>query len=235
MTTDFKDILAELLKNLCNASVFFISKNILNYIDINELENEGSNFVEMLDMPYLIDDKGFLVEELDVNYTLEIIKKKGVLMNNIFLLSQFKDNYGSESFNYILDKYGIYIESFLFLSNWLNDNYDEHINCKDKELKRAFNLQPFYFNEHKVEFEKRFNIKTIPVINSQEIISSSFQNKDFNLSSFNFTNKVLSTKTDSKKLQKNLKKAYLNRLKANTLSNAENYLLETVFNVKTYS
>lgn len=233
MAINFDKILRDLLENLCNASVFFISKNILNYIDIKELENEGDNFLNMLNKPYLIDDKGFLVEELDVNYGLEIMKKKGVLMNNIFLLSQLKDNYGSVSFNYILDKYGIYLESFLFLSNWLNDNYNEHINYKDKKLKRAFNLQPFYFNEHKIEFEKQFNIKTIPVINSQEIISSSFQNKDFNLSSFNFTNKVISTKTDSKKLQKNLKKAYLNRLKANTLLNAENYLLETVFNVKT--
>ena len=233
MATNFEKILGDLLENLCNASVFFISKNILNYIDIKELENEGAKFVSMLNIPYLIDDKGFLAEERGLNYGLEIMKKKGVLKNNIFLLSQFKDKYGSESFNYILNQYGIYVESFLFLSKWLNDNYDKHINSKYKELKRAFNLQTFFFDEHKSEFEKRFNITTIPVVNSQEIISSSLHNKDFNLTSLNFTNKVISTKTDSKKLQKNLKKAYLNQLKTKTLLNAEHYLLETVFNVKT--
>ena len=232
MTINFEDILNKLLINMCNASVFFISKNIQNYIDINEVKNEDANFLDILNKPYLINDKGFVAEEIEINYALEIMKKKGVLMNNIFLLSQYKDDYGSESFTYILEKYGVYVESFLFLSRWLNDNFEEHLNSKDKDLKRAFNLQLFYFNEHKIEFEARFDIITKPVASSQEIISSSIQNKDFNLTSLNFTNKVISKKVDSKKLQKNIKKAYINRLKTDTLENAENYLLETVFNVK---
>jgi hypothetical protein len=232
MATNFEDILGELLKNLCNASVFYISKNIQNYIDLNEVKNEDPNFLDILDKPYLINEKGFVVEELEINYALEIIKKKGVLMNNIFLLSQCKDDYGSESLNYILDKYGVYIESFLFISKWLNDNYNEHINSENKDLKRAFNLQSFYFTEHKIEFETRFSIKTLPIANSQEIISSSLQNKGFNLTSLNFTKNAISTKIDSKKVQKNLQKVYINRLKMDTLENAENYLLETVFNVK---
>lgn len=232
MTTEFLDILTDLLKNMCNASVFYISENIHNYIDLEELEKLDKDFIDLINKPHLINAKGFYIEEPRVNYSAEILIKKSLLLENVFKISQCKDTYGNEAFNYILEKYGNLIECFLFITLWLNRNYTKDFVKVNEDLKRAFNFQYLNFKEHKIEIETKFHLKTRPILTTKEVVNIMHQKDDIILPSLIFPNAKLSDRKSEKSQEYKIKKNYIRKLKESTFATAENYLLETVFNLK---
>lgn len=61
MATDFQDIFIGALKNICNASVFFIPENKLDYIDLKDLEKVDPTFKNTINKTILVDSKEFVI------------------------------------------------------------------------------------------------------------------------------------------------------------------------------
>ena len=222
MKGKLEQILHETTVNLVRVSIFYFPES---FVDLLNIPKTKEVMVEINKL-FLIDKEGFSLNPKNTKTGMFILSKKRFLDENILLLYDFKEKNSKGGFEYVVEKYGELVKSFLYLSEWLLNNVDSSIDKITKDQNTALSLQHQYFFKHKQEFEKKFCIE-LPVLSSDEsstkVVLSKIKPIMPNL------NKRFVKKTTNRGLDK---REHIKQLKEATKTNAEKYLLETVFGLK---
>jgi len=154
---------------------------------------------------------------------IELFNKKDILDNNILKLIEIKEKGKDKSFSFILERYISRIKGWEYIHDWLNNNFNNNIVGDQESKKYLFQFQLDTFRTHLEEIQQHFKIqKNIPTESYNNIV---FDDVSF-LTSKNKTLKKIIDK-NSKSNKKKKPKVYV------TNEDADQYLLKTVFNIKT--
>lgn len=215
-------ILYETTLNLVKVSIFYVPESFVDLLKIQKTEGIMADVNRLV----LIDKGGYSLNPDETKAGMFILSKKRILDENILLLYDFKENNSKGGLEYVVEKYGELVKSFLYLSEWFINNAHKDISNLTNDRKTALNLQHQFFLSHKHEFEKKF-CKT----------SQIFPNSKLNTKTILSNLKPIIPKLNKQFVQKPRSKGlerreHIKKLKAETRAKAENYLLETVFGVK---
>jgi hypothetical protein len=222
MKGSLENIIHEISLNLVKVSIFYIPESFLDLLKVEKTKK----VMEDVNKIVLFDKDGLSLNTEKTQAGLFIMKKKGFLNENIFLLYDFKENNSKGGFEYVVEKYCELMQSFLYLSEWLKNHAQKTIDNLTDDQATAFNLQYQFYLEHKQEFEVKFNKQTqVFALNDHttKTVLDNFKpivpkiNKRF----------VQTIANNGLEKQKRIEK-----LKHDTRVNAENFLLRTVFNLK---
>jgi uncharacterized protein YcfL len=222
MKDSLEHILHETLVNLVKVSVFYIPESFVNLLKVTKSET----VMEEVNKLFLLDQKGFSLSTETTNAGLFIMSKKRCLNENIFLLFDFKEKHSKGGFDYVVEKYSELIESFVYISEWMNSHAQHDIIDITDSQKTALNLQYHFYLEHKQEFEAKFNKETRSLVLNDR--STKTVLKTFKPIVPKFSKLFVEKKTN-KSLDR---KQRIEKLKNNTREKAEEYLLQTVFKMK---
>jgi hypothetical protein len=223
-------IINETIFNMLDATIFYIPEALVDLYNPEEKENLNP-FINKL---ILVDDGDFKIINSDDKAAIIVMRKINLLSEGLFMLYNLKDKLGEEGFKYIVEKYGELLELFHFSTKWLNSNFEKDIVGFSEDHKKAFLMQYQMYVGHKQEYEKRFKLPKVEISQNNSIAVSLLNNfKDFvppldaKILNDN-TKKTKGSVIERKRLEK---KEHIKQLNKETLENAENYLLSTVFNV----
>lgn len=222
MKDSLEHILHETLVNLVKVSVFYIPESFVDLLKVDKSES----VMEEVNKLFLLDQNGFSLSSDTTNAGLFIMPKKRCLNENILLLFDFKEKHSKEGFDYVVEKYSELIESFVYLSEWMNSHSQNDINDITDSQKTALNLQYHFYLEHKQEFETKFNKQTRSLVLNDRTTKTVLKTFKPIVPKFS---KPIVEKTTNRGLDK---REHIKQLKETTKTNAEKYLLETVFGLK---
>lgn len=222
MKDSLEHILHKTLVNLVKVSVFYIPESFVDLLKVAKSES----VMEEVNKLFLLDKNGFSLSTKTTKAGLFIMSKKRCLNENILLLFDFKEKHSDEGFEYVVEKYSELVKSFLYLSEWMNNNAQNDIINLTDDQKTALNLQSHFYLEHKQEFEVKFNKQTKSLVLNDRTTKTV-------LNTFKPIVPKFSKPFVEKKTNKILdRKQRIEKLKNNTREKAEEYLLQTVFNIK---
>mgnify|MGYP000091332129 CR=1 FL=1 len=215
-------LFTELWKNLYKSFVFYIPSRLLPDLEHNKA----------LNTVVLIDSKGFDSELLnDESSHYQILGKAMILNDNIFKLIDQSERLPKHKFDFFLEKYLEHVNFVLYVSNWMENNIEIDISDLREETKKSFKSQTQVFLKH-VEDLKSHIILPNKSLEKQKVNVLKFIENDLtdiknvlNLNSVKPNDSVenVATKTSIKNK---------NKLPLITEEDAEDFLLETVFQIR---
>ena len=217
-----EQIIHETTLNLVKVSIFYVPESFVDLLKIKKTKAIMADVNKLV----LIDKGGYSLNPDETKAGMFIMSKKGVLDENILLLYDFKENNRKGGLEYVVEKYGELVKSFLYLSEWFINNVHKDISNLTSDQKTALNLQYQFLIKHKQEFEDKFckmaNVFSVSESNTK-IVLGNIKPIVANL------NKRFVKKTTNHGLDR---REHIKRLKEDTKAKAEDYLLETVFGIK---
>jgi len=223
--------------NLYKSFIFYIPKNIFPAEQLDLIEDVD----QFLDKVFFLNEYGAIYEFKNQPVLVSILLKQQILDGNLFKLLDRKEKIKNPQIDFFTKKYIEKVHFCFYLSKWLNDNlasYDFEIN---EEVKSAFQYQYHFFQQHFEQLNEHFNSNeksTIqPPINIGRLIDNNFEelkeslfkrydNGDLKTVKESQNKLQVENPPNSKKRQKKEKPAMI------TEQEAEDFLFETVFNLK---
>lgn len=215
-------ILYETTLNLVKVSIFYVPESFVDLLKIQKTEGIMADVNRLV----LIDKGGYSLNPDETKAGMFILSKKRILDENILLLYDFKENNSKGGLEYVVEKYGELVKSFLYLSEWFINNVQEDVSDLTSDQKTALKLQYQFLLKHKHEFEDKF----CKIAHAFSVSEASTKTALGNIKpivanlSKRFVKKATNHGLD--------RREYIKRLKEDTKAKAEDYLLETVFNMK---
>ena len=214
-------LFTELWKNLYKPFVFYIPLRLMPDLEPNEV----------LNTVIFIDSKGFDSELKEASSHHHILSKAMILNDNIFKLIDQSERLPKHKFDFFLEKYLEHVNFVLYVSNWMENNIEIDISDLREETKKSFKSQTQVFLKH-VEDLKSHIILPNKSLEKQKVNVLKFIENDLtdiknvlNLNSVKPNDSVenVATKTSIKNK---------NKLPLITEEDAEDFLLETVFQIR---
>lgn len=219
-----------LLKRIYMPSVFYFPKELFSNLspETNKVLMEYQ-FFEDIGIIKINEDISSLRRHINA---LEIYKKDNVLEGNVFQLLEMKDRLGRESFRFLLDKYLSNVKAWIFAYNWLLNNFDKYMPKTSKNEKLLFEYQCKILDDHltKLNLKFQFNFKNTKATNLMDVLSKKRGLFHFDKSIHHSIKRSIKNNDEDKenKTSKPIKKQLLL-----TDKEADEFLLKTVFNIKT--
>lgn len=165
----------DLIPNLLTELFFFIpekefSDDIIQKLDFLKRYN-------LLNKVYVLDHHyGPMEYEKGRNHKY-IFLKRSKLEQSIFRLVEKRSEVKKHEFKYVLNKYFELVDTFLYLTNWMNNNLTKFIEVENTVI-GLFHIQFEYFKKHYEELISNFypNKEVIPkgVFDAHKIIDNYF-------------------------------------------------------------
>ncbi len=213
-----------LQEKLYKPFIFFIPESIIPE------EKKGSTEAKRLEPilnAIIFVDKNGLDRGLDQNPNLlELFGKNSYLDENMFLLLDEKERLTSAQFNFLIKKYIEQFNVFDYVSNWLNENLTLYIDKVEDKIKAYFVFQKMAFQNHKELLQQNFTLNVIPQPKPKEVVDQ-IENTFKAFDQFKIIRE--NKEPTPKPVHKNPKKKPI----LITQEQAEDFLLRTVFNIKT--
>ncbi|MFL1012091.1 hypothetical protein [Flavisericum labens] len=219
----------ELLKRIYMPSVFYFPKALF--------PNLSAETRQMLDVYGFFEDTGILKANGDVGSittpvnALEIYKKEDVLNGNLFQLLEIKEGHQNKSFGFLFEKYLSQVKTWAGVYDWLLNNLEKQIPQEYHGQKPLFEYQCIVLDKHltMLDQEFQFNIDETATTNVVDILA---ENEAILPISGLLSNDLQASRSGEainkkQKVTKPSKKPLLL-----TEQEADEYLLERVFNVK---
>ncbi|WP_418512798.1 hypothetical protein [Corallibacter sp.] len=222
MTDSLKEVSKLTFANLIKASVFYLPESVFDLLKITKTES----VLKDINTIFLFDKNGKLIRNYTESFGQFVLPKKSYLEENIFLLFEFKEQSSKGGFEYVIEKYNELVLSLLYMSELFCNEIEKDIADLTDDQKTAFTLQHNFYIQHKEIFEAKFKIPP-RVYNFNKQTTQTVLKKIKPLAVNLDTQEVESRKPD-KKLEK---KNQLEKLKNDTRTNAESFLLKIVFKV----
>ncbi|WP_418602806.1 hypothetical protein [Hwangdonia sp.] len=219
-----------LLKRIYMPSVFYFPKALF--------PNLSAETKKMLMEYRFFEDIGIIKTNEDIRSlriptnALEIYKKDNVLEGNLFQLLEMKDRLGRESFRFLFDKYLSNVKAWIFGYKRLLENFDSCMPKTSKNKKIFFEYQCRALDDHLIKLNQKFqfNFKNTKTTNLIDVLSKHKSVFPFNKSIHHSLIRSIE-KNDNEK-ERETKKPIKKQLLL-TEKEADEFLLKTVFNVKT--
>ncbi|RSK39966.1 hypothetical protein [Mangrovimonas spongiae] len=236
-----EDIIKGAFINMTKAFIFYVPERLITLLKLTDNEEVQ----KMINKVYVIDSEGYFVDPNE-KATMISMQKRTILNEAIFNLYALKDKYTKEQFDYIVEKYSDQVDAFLFLTEWMNTHVAQEVENLTKDQQSAFEWQYQTHQKHKDEFAAKFQVQTalakhLDVTSEKtKAVIKNFKSLVPNLNQPKTPQTTVpkpqtasSTTPPPKQGNKRIeKKQRLEQLKATTKDTAENFLLETVFNLK---
>ena len=165
----------DLIPNLITELLFFIPENEIREDIIEKIDFFKNN--DILNKIYVFDHHYGPIEYEKHRNSIHILLKRSKLEQNIFCLLEMKGDVKMHEFHYVLNKYFDLVESFFYMTNWMNNNLTQIIKTDDGVI-GLFHVQFLYFKKHFEELVINFypNKEAIPKgnFNAHEIINTYF-------------------------------------------------------------
>ena len=222
-----------LIDNLLELYVFYIPQEIINKELVSHIEEEeASNFFNVF---HLIVNGSY--GDLDINgFKKKQFEKSVNLDANLFELLGLEKNVSLAEFHYVVAKYLDILEFLLTISNWMKDNLKVYMESElDLDAYSVFGVQfnqltkhflevyKIYGKAHEVALTESYSIEMIVNYYLPDLIARYI--KFVEKVPFEIVKEGIIESTSTKH-KKPKKKVLI------TEKEAENFLLETVFNIK---
>ncbi|MGJ5643546.1 hypothetical protein [Formosa sp. S-31] len=224
-----EEILLDLGKNLLRSLVFYLPKNLSEYLD-----EEGKGLWEEHA------NKLVLIENNGANYFVEdklachhIMSKSMLLSDNLFKLMELKGDIKEESLGYLLKKYGQQVEGCVLMSQWFLDNWQRDIPEITKDQQRAIAFQLKSFKEHFEEFKSHFGNYVLEKNDINELRREAIERWKEQLVQIKAPIVVpaLPQKEPEKVTKNDERKQRLDKVKERAMKNAKEQILTQIFKV----
>ena len=225
-----EDIYMAFGSNFLRASMMFVPSS---FVDLLE-EDKRPVIKDLVDKVFIIkinSDNYFLDEDNNL-CVIHILPKKILLDDNILLLIKYKQEFPNYSFEFILQKYIEQVEMYKYLSEWFSLNADRYIKNISNEIKQGFELQLETFLNHEKELKACFSIENseIPTPHMESLKEESLKQFGGLIENEEIADLILEAQQP---LDKKTKwKEYIQNLKEEITANADIFILEKVFKVK---
>jgi hypothetical protein len=220
----------ELLKRIYQPTVFYLPYELFLNLSVKvkkDLESYG--FFE--DLGVIKSDGN--VSSLNQINGLELYRKDVILETNLFQLLEMKERLKSQSFGFLLEKYLSNVNAWIYAYNWLYQNLVKQIPQASESNIAMFEYQRVVLEKHLISLKQYFEFKPHGNPTKNEIANILLDNKEaLPLDKVLIDNIVEATKDIGHvEKQKSIKKGEKEILL--TAKQADDYLLKTVFNLKT--
>lgn len=226
----FEDILKKLYQNMLLASILYFPKQFFETANLDWTLSTGLNLMDYSNKVLVFEKNGnvyFVEDELPY---LEVLKKRLLLDDNILFLLNLKEKQSNESFDFIIEKYLGHLNLFVSISSWLLEHVANDVATLSDNCLSSFKVQHEIFSGHSMDIIRRFP-KTLSVYKNATFILK----KDDGLSAMktimNPERLESVVRNQNLKYKKEDRKSYINELRQNAKTEAEDYLLKHVFNV----
>lgn len=223
--------------NLYKSFVFYLPGNIFE-LQHQDLRNDVT---QILDKIIVINENGNISELKNQPVLTTILQKQKTLDNNLFKLLDIRKNLKTAEFDFFVNKYLEKVNFCLYITKWLNDNLELYPFGINEEVKKAFQFQLHFFQEHFNNLNGQLNSNKNEVQqapdNIVQFIENNFkelketltnQKAEIGLVNNEHEKQFQDTNlTNEKELKKKKEKLILI-----TEEEAEAFLLKTVFNLK---
>lgn len=232
----------ELRGNLYKPLLFFIPKSILTQ---EVLESFGKEIQEhLLDTLLLIKQDGALYKLNNQPVLYNMFQKKTTLDASVFKIFEIKDQLKSQQFEFFIQRYFTEVDAYLYISDWL---YNNRALCKqaiNNEIKEAFRSQQQDLKQHLEDLKQHCLTIEEPIKKERSEILDFIQNGIPELKAFLTDRKSNKNENQEQEIKaegkedivqiKNGIKKTINKKKSNRITEkeAEDFLLETMFNIK---
>ena len=227
------EIFQKLSLNLMMASIMYLPKKLVELMFTDSDDPDASIFLESSNKIFVIEKNGHNYFLKDESPYIEILSKRSLLDSNILLLLNLKGDHTDLAFEFILENYRDQLYLFENASLWLKDNLKNNIESFSNNTFKSFELQHELYLNHIQEINHRFNN---PLKRLNEL-ALNIRNRNNGLtelktilSPHKMKNIVLGKKIDNTAHFD--KKSFMKELKNTTKREAEQFLLQSVFNVK---
>lgn len=217
-------------KNFLRRTIFYLPMHIVELIENSKAKEELKKHTNKI---VFIDSNGhnYFLDIDNQNDIVYIIAKPTLLDDNVCQLLTLKEEKSVDTFNFILDKYLNQLAGYLYLFNWLHLNASSDIKDLKKEILNVLKLQYDSFKLHEEDVLRRFYKEAkLPVeINVEDIRENGIKGlseliNDRDLKKALKFNPIRTNKKESKKKR-------LEKLKQETVKNADEIILKKVFGV----
>ena len=239
MGQNLSEITTKLNIGLVYVSIIYLPQRFLNFID----KADDEQLLKLVNKPFIIDKDGYDIKPT-VTEVFNLLGKSSLLNQNIFYLNNLKQEHNKDNFNYILDKYVESMNGAIFLAEYFSKNIYTDIPEAESNIKSSFINQYHFLIKHKEEFDAKFRPHNFPPLNNNSWLNKNTLNnikdtfpnskiKDFDIDNLDKKLKPETVETKVvKKSKAELKKEKLKAIKEQANQEAENYILERVFNLK---
>lgn len=234
----FNKLIEELIEHIG----YYLPKTIIPDKALEELEGKINSLffdeLSVLDLHYGIG----AFEVLEFNLLQQ--KKRNKLERNIFKLVKKKSELEAFEFAYILEKYWDQLNFFVYIAYWLKTNLSKYHKTKmELTLIGSFEMQYHLYLTHSNEFKRRFkgiiefreksNFTAIEIVQDymQNLITRYSLATDKNTPPEKTNLAQTATKNTATKSEK--KSVKTKKVPLLTEKEIEDFLLESVFNIKT--
>ena len=225
------DDMEGLLKRIYQPTVFYLPYELFPTLSVKakkDLEAYG-----------IFEDLGILKSDGDVSSInqkgngFELYRKNVVLEANLFQLLEMKERLKSQSFGFLLEKYLSNVNAWIYAYNWLRLNLVKQIPQATESNIAMFEYQKVVMENHLTSLKQYFEFKPQSNPTKKEIANILLDNKEtLPLDNVLIDDIVAATKgIGSVEKHKPIKKVEKKLLL--TEKQADDYLLKTVFNLKT--
>jgi len=219
----FNNDLEDLINGLYRPSVFYVPQLFTE--NFTEEGKQDLLDLGLFDAVIILKQDGKLETFKSTLASTLLIGKDSILNNNFFQLLKFRDNLANDSFYFIKNEYLRHVEASVILYTWLLDHIGIETECVNETQKVWFEFQKNAAVQHCEKIKAKFTpleaMKRIDFSKMDITIPNPFKEKRFS--------SILKTSVDNIR-----KTTSAPRTKSYKISNqeADEYLLETVFNVK---
>ena len=222
MSINSINYIAERLKRLL---ILYIPKQIL----ANESKKVKNTWEDLgiINQLLFIDGNGNVSPFNLAMHSLKLFDKEKLLKDNIFYLLHREDTLSEKSFTFLLESYTKELCSWKDALLWLKDNVKENISELRKEHYSLLEVQCQLFDNHFLELKEKLEIDTCTDLESKTSISLKFE--DLNSIVVSKTTNQLEIEEQKIDSNKNATETENELL----LHDVDDYLLKTVFGVKT--
>jgi hypothetical protein len=220
-----------LLKRIYLPTVFYFPYELFPNLSQETKKNlEAYHFFEDLGI-LKIDGKVSSINE--AANSLELYKKDVILESNLFQLLEMKERLKSQSFGFLLEKYLANVNAWIYAYNWLSLNLVKQIPQASKSHIPLFEYQKVILENHLTTLKQYFKFKANDNPTTDEMVNVLLDNNETLSLDKALINDIVEASKDIKNIekQKPIKKAKKQLLL--TAKQADDYLLKTVFRIKT--
>ncbi|TBN02751.1 hypothetical protein EYD45_11545 [Hyunsoonleella flava] len=218
----FNNDLDDLINGLYRPSIFYVPKIVMK--DASEKSKQELIDIGFFDTSCILKADGSLESIKNGFIEIQMIGKTNKLDNNVFQLLKFRDQLATDSFLFIKREYMRHVSAIEVVYTWLLDNIGVETDCVTEQQRTWFEYQKNAVAQHDEKLRTKFSlaerVKRMDFSKMNIRVPNLFKNKRYG-----------ELFTESLEDHKRIKKQTKGKRYKLTDSEADKYLLKTVFNV----